>query len=317
MKKIALLLFIFSFQIVTSQNKEYNIKKTNINTKFSNLSIAFCNNDFVIYTAINEKNKRRKDTDFYIGHLNNDGIIINTKRLSDDINSTFSEIDLVFTKDQKKVYFTRKTNYRRNKNHFELFVADVVTPGFWKNIKKLPFNNKDFSVANPCLSLDEKTLYFSSDMSDSMGGMDLYKTVIYDDGNYGTPKNLGKRYNSIVDDITPFIDENNVLYFSSNGRAGFGGFDIYSVDMNTKEFPVNVEELNSKSDEYYYCEKLNDNIGHFISNRSVEKESNQIYYFEISNKKKKEVLENNSKKEKKPFTLSDIYGKREVTNRNN
>ncbi len=291
MKKIALLLAIGFLQVVTSQNKEYRVKKSNINSNQSNFGVAFCSDDFVIYTTSDKENKRRVDTDFYLGYLDDDGNIKNSKKLSDNVNSKFSEIDVVFSRDFKTVYFTRKTSYRRSKPHYKLFKADVVTPGYWINIRPLWFNGDKYSVAHPCLSNDGKTLYFASDMPGGYGGLDLYKSIIYDDGKLGKPKNLGKRFNTIVDDTTPFVDENNVLYYASNGRSGYGGFDIYKVNLNDKSIPENVgKPINSAKDDYYYVERYNDNCGHFVSNRESKKGANDIYYFEITNKEKLKKL---------------------------
>ena len=290
MKKIVLLLAIGFLQVVTSQNKQYRVKKSNVNTNQTNFGVAFCSDDFVIYTSKIKKDKRRKDTDFYLGYLDEKGNIINSHRMNNDINSKFFEVDLVFTKDLKTVYFTRKTNYRRRDAHYELFKADVVTPGYWINIRPLWFNGDNYSVAHPCLSNDGKTLYFASDMPGGYGGLDLYKSIIYDDGKLGKPKNLGKRFNTIVDDTTPFVDENNVLYYASNGRAGYGGLDIYKVNLNDKSIPENVgKPINSSKDDYYYVERYNDNCGHFVSNRTSSEEDD-IYYFEITNKEKLKKL---------------------------
>jgi len=292
MKKIAFLFALSLMQVVTSQTaKEYRIKKSNINTEDVNFGISFCSDDFVIYVSSDSGNKRRVDTDFYLGYLDETGNIVNSKRLSGDVNSKFSEIDLAFTKDFKTVFFTRKTSYRRSKPHYELFQADVVTPGYWINIRQVWFNAKGYSVMHPCLSPDDKMLYFVSDMDGGLGGLDIYKSIIYDDGKLGRPKNLGKRFNSIVDDTTPFIDKNNTLFYASNGRAGYGGFDIYAVNLNDKSLPYNVgKPINSNKDDYYYTEKYDDNLGHFVSNRSSKDGSNDIYYFEITNKKKHKDL---------------------------
>lgn len=287
MKKIALLFALGLMQIVTSQNKEYNIKKSNINTDKNNFGISFCSDDFVIYVKSDKNNKRRLDTDFYLGYLDENGNIINSKKLSDEVNSKFSEIDAAFSKDFKTVYFTRKTNYRRNKTHYELFKADVVSPGYWINIQKLWFNDKEYSVAHPAISPDGKMLYFASDMPGSYGGFDLYKSIIYDDGKLGKPKNLGKRFNTVVDDTTPFVSEDNTLYYASNGRAGYGGLDIYAVNLKDKSNPYNVgKPINSNKDDFYYVEKYDDNKGHFVSNRDCTDKKKDIYYFEITNQKK-------------------------------
>ena len=43
----------------------------------------------------------------------------------------------------------------------------------WNNIKELPFNSDQYSVAHPTLSKDGKRLYFASDMTGSYGYSDI------------------------------------------------------------------------------------------------------------------------------------------------
>jgi Tol biopolymer transport system component len=57
-----------------------------------------------------------------------------------------------------------------------LFVATKDNGGWGKAIS-LPFNSNDYSTSNPSLSRDGKTLYFSSDMPGSIGGIDIWKVL--------------------------------------------------------------------------------------------------------------------------------------------
>jgi len=51
---------------------------------------------------------------------------------------------------------------------------------------------------------------------------------------WSTPKNLGASINTESDDISPFIHVNEqTLYFATDGRTGFGGFDIYYSERDT------------------------------------------------------------------------------------
>jgi len=68
------------------------------------------------------------------------------------------------------MYFTRN-NYYRGKtrksddkvNGLKIFKATLLD-GKWTNITSMPFNNDNYNVAHPALSLDETKLYFASDM---------------------------------------------------------------------------------------------------------------------------------------------------------
>jgi hypothetical protein len=49
-----------------------------------------------------------------------------------------------------------------------------LVDGNWVQLKELPFDSDDYSVGHPCLSADQKTLYFISDMTGGFGGTDIY-----------------------------------------------------------------------------------------------------------------------------------------------
>ena len=95
----------------------------------------------------------------------------------------------------------------------------------------MPFNSNIHSVAHPALSPDGKYIYFSSDMKGTLGSSDIYRAKILKSG-YGKPENLGDRINTSGRESFPFISDDNVLYYSSDGFPGLGGLDIYAVKLD-------------------------------------------------------------------------------------
>ena len=78
---------------------------------------------------------------------------------------------------------------------------------------------------------------------------------------FGEPINLGPQVNTEFRESFLFIGDNNILYFSSDGRIGLGGFDIYYTDLDKKGFPVHStnigEPVNSKLDDFgLYIKKV-------------------------------------------------------------
>jgi outer membrane protein OmpA-like peptidoglycan-associated protein len=68
-----------------------------------------------------------------------------------------------------------------------------------------------------------------------------------------TPRNLGKSINTPDDDMFPYIDENNILYYSTKGKIGLGGFDIFKTEdsANTYKEPINLKfPINSGGDDF-------------------------------------------------------------------
>jgi outer membrane protein OmpA-like peptidoglycan-associated protein len=141
------------------------------------------------------------------------------------------------------------------------------------NYEALPFNSEDYSCAYPSISDDGSKLYFSSNMEGGYGGMDIYVVQIDEQGNYSTPQNLGKAVNSPKDEITPHINsEGGVLFFSSNGHFGMGGYDIYVAKLSEAGEARSVENLgsdiNSSRDDISFVNNNEQTLGFMVSNRS-------------------------------------------------
>jgi outer membrane protein OmpA-like peptidoglycan-associated protein/tetratricopeptide (TPR) repeat protein len=104
----------------------------------------------------------------------------------------------------------------------------------------------------------KEVLFFSSNRKlQSRGGYDIWYSIIDPrNGSYRRPQNCGKQVNSTSDEVTPYYDSRvNKLYFASNGKKSFGGFDIYSADGGPSRY-TNVQNMgypiNTSADEFYY-----------------------------------------------------------------
>lgn len=105
---------------------------------------------------------------------------------------------------------------------------------------------------------DGKTLYFTSNRKGGMGGLDIYVSH-YDEKNkeWGQAKNLGENINTPYNEETPFLtDDEEKIYFSSQGHYGMGGFDIFYseklADGSWSE-PVNAGyPINTTDDDLFY-----------------------------------------------------------------
>ncbi len=212
--------------------------------------------------------------------------------LNDNINTRYHEANAIFTKDRQIMYFTRD-NYdgrRRGKDknretHLKLYKSTLKN-GEWSNVEELPFNSKDYSIGHPALSVDEKTLYFVSDMPGGIGATDIY-SVSVDGENYGEPTNLGNGINTEGREMFPFISEDNVFYFSSDGHLGLGALDIFESKIVDNSFSKvkNIETpFNSKMDDFAFIVNKEKNKGFFSSNREGGKGDDDIYSFMISPK---------------------------------
>ena len=93
--------------------------------------------------------------------------------------------------------------------------------------------NSEYWEPSAAFSKDGSVIYFSSNRPGGKGGLDLYKSTKNEDGSWSAPQNLGPNVNTAFDEDAPYIDpENSVLYFSSRGHEGLGGYDIFRSKGN-------------------------------------------------------------------------------------
>lgn len=96
-----------------------------------------------------------------------------------------------------------------------------------------PFNlgapvNTIYWESQPAISPDGNTLYFVSNRPGGIGGYDIWKTQLNEEGEWSLPLNLGPEINTPYDENTPFLHaDGKTLYFSSDGWPGMGNKDIF------------------------------------------------------------------------------------------
>ena len=196
-----------------------------------------------------------------------------------ELNTKLHDGPVSITADGQTMYFSSES-FRSRK--FKKNVAQRLKEGKvslyrakfdgkrWKDIDPVPFNSADYMVSNPSVSTDGKTLYFASDMPGGFGGMDIWKVAILEDGSYSEPVNLGERVNTEGRESFPFIDNiNNQLYFASDTRKGFGGLDVFRLDLEnpTAEARNLGDPINTPKDDFAMSFYPNKNIGFLSTNR--------------------------------------------------
>ena len=272
--------------------KGYEVTKVDINTDGSDFGPSYYG-DKLVFASSTPSTEGMKThewnqqpfLDLYTADMDAEGKLSNVTPLDGAINTPYHESSTSFTKDGATVYFTRN-NYidgkkKRDKQktiRLKLYKAIKSGDNFWTNIEELPFNSDSYSVAHPALSVDEKRLYFSSDMPGALtvdentpAQSDIWYVDINEDGTYGTPVNLGPTINTEARETFPFISEQNNLYFSSDGRSGLGGLDIFVTPL-TKSGNAGIitnlgKPANSNKDDFGFIIKEEKRIGYLSSNR--------------------------------------------------
>lgn len=275
----------------------FEIADAGMNSSYSDYGSAVYDNKLIFTSARdtggvaknNFKWTNKSFSKLYMVELMPDGNVSEPKKFRRKENGKYNESTPIFTKDGRTMYFTRNnfTDGKRGANEkhvtlLKLYRSELID-GKWKNTKELPFNSDQYSTAHPALSVDEKTLYFASDMPGTLGQSDLYKVSINENGAYGSPINLGPSINTEGRETFPFISEENELYFASDGRPGLGGLDIFVSkiqDDKTFDEVQNVgEPVNSKQDDFAFVIDSKKRNGFFSSNRISGNGLDDVYRF--------------------------------------
>ncbi len=157
------------------------------------------------------------------------------------INSEFWDAQPSISADGNTLVFSsaRRKGSRGDK---DLWMAKRLQ-GVWQEPVNLgPKINTSKSEQAPFLHYDGRTLYFASDGHPGFGEHDLFVVRMNEAGEWGEPENLGMGINTQTNDVGFYVDAlGNKAYFASMRAGGFGGMDIYSMDLPGyfKPLPVN------------------------------------------------------------------------------
>ncbi len=104
-----------------------------------------------------------------------------------------------------------------------------------------PTINSKGNEKAPFIHPDGKTLYFSSDGWQGLGGYDIFFSKLDEHGNWSKPKNIGYPINSPDDEVGFFVSTDGQQgFFASNKYNGKGGWDLYSFDLYEGARPEKV-----------------------------------------------------------------------------
>ena len=216
---------------------------------------------------------------------------------TDSLNTKYYMGSPSFANDYKTMYFTmNKSDKERapekqfsrygispsGKNTLGIYSAQLKD-GKWTEIQPIPFSSIDYSDTHPSITRDGQYLFFASNRPGGFGGYDLYFSKNEGKGKWSTPINLGGKINTAYDEMNPFALSDSLLYFSSEGRLGYGGADIFYAYGNAGKFsdPVNMGPgFNSYADDFGIAFDTSGTYGLFASNRDTKKGVDEIWYFE-------------------------------------
>lgn len=294
--------------------QQYYLEDVYFNSKYSDFG-AFEHNGKIYFTSSRDEGvsierlygwNEEPFLDIYVTEvgegIDTDTITVDhSAKIKGDVNSIYHDGPVVITKDGKTMYFSRNNYIKDEKTkkkeltNVKIFRATRVGQE-WKNIEDLSINGDGFSTQHPALNKDETKLYFSSDREGTYGGSDIWMVDINDDGTLSSDiQNLGNIVNTESAEGFPFINNEDVLFFSSDGHTGLGLLDIFATikedgeeGLEEAESKKNVEiigvinlgkPINSNKDDFSFFMNDDGISGYLASNRASGKGSDDIYTF--------------------------------------
>jgi OmpA-OmpF porin, OOP family len=220
------------------------------------------------------------DEDLVISNRNNNGEWGKSISISEKINSAYNEGTCTISADGRQLIFTSCLG-RRGYGNCDLFESRKTGKEWSTPVNMGAQINSSGWESQPSLSADGRILYFVSDRRGGIGNRDLYFSYQLDNGKWTKAENLGSTVNTPYDEISPFIHVNGrTLYFTSNGRPGFGGYDIYRTEKEDNKWsePVNFgSPVNDNEDQFSFFITANGERGYYSHEERQPRNTTKIY----------------------------------------
>lgn len=213
-------------------------------------------------------------SDIIWGDLESIGEVINTKD---------HEGVLTFDSRGKTLYFTKCIKLKNTQMGCAIYSTKKVGQD-WANPEPVVIAvDSNASVGHPSLSKDDKILYFAGELTQGVGGKDIFMTT-YDRRKREWKAPVALSINTGRDELYPYVHGDGYLYFSSNGMPGMGGFDCYRVKLDDQGMPIGDVEnmlspINSEGDDIALRWIPGDNTlkGFVVSNRKGTRGEHDIW----------------------------------------
>jgi outer membrane protein OmpA-like peptidoglycan-associated protein len=199
------------------------------------------------------------------------------------LNTSQNEGSICFFDITNSMYFTRsasqKTNLKTYTSNIPYAATDLL------DVSALLLENFT-SVGQLSLNSNGTIMYFVSEDNGGKGGLDIYTSNLVN-GQWAAPVNLGDAINTSGDEMYPFIFHDSILYFASNGHNGYGGLDIFCINLNDKNGAVQNlgDKVNTSYDDFGLSLSPEGYTGYFSSNRPGGLGKEDIYRVNILNLK--------------------------------
>ena len=189
------------------------------------------------------------------------------------INSDADDTFCCVSKDGNTMYFASNRDGK-----FHIYFTQKRGKTQWSEPEMVdsPINTPKSEETFAAISPDDRSLFFVSDRKGGFGGKDIYRSNRPPGGNWGPAENLGATINTSSDEESVSISpDGKMLYFSSKGLKGMGGYDVFvSSNQNNNIWgtPVNIGyPINTTGDDMYFSRSFSNTEEYFVSRSKVNK----------------------------------------------
>ena len=198
------------------------------------------NMEYVYLTSTNEKSTGEirseitgtKKGDIYFSKKDEKGVWSRPEVVEGGLNTEHDEGAAAFSPDGSTMYLARAVRQDWPTN-VEIYTSSR-SEAKWSAPQKFEITADTLSnYSDPSVSPDGQWLYFASDIPGGQGGTDIWRINLKD--KHGTLENLGPQINTKGNERFPNMRTDSLLYFSSDGHPGMGGFDLFVAKLQPRE----------------------------------------------------------------------------------
>lgn len=260
-----------------TENERWAIENMgrSVNTDFSEFG-ALRQNDTLYYSSFryekeeDEYKPARKITHVMYKRGRGRGRPIRRSFNSDQRHTAHTALSL----DNQRIYFTYCDYVSASQIRCQLYYRGRDSRDRWeRKAKPLPesINRKGLTATQPAIGYDStlqsEVLFY---ISEGEGQLDLFYVPVDSAGGFGEPQPIAP-LNTPQDEITPFFHTpTQRLYFSSDGRDNFGGYDIFYAQRTSTGWDEAQNlgpPFNTSYNEVYYSLQKDGQMGFLASNR--------------------------------------------------
>ncbi len=219
---------IYSSSKVDGQWSPSEIIKSIVKSSSHEAGLCLSSDGTELYMVINSV----KGRDIYVS--NYDGETWSEPfMLPEGINSRYDETHASINADKSLLFFTSNRKDSVGHGGLDIYMVRKLPNGKWGTPKNLgDVINTPYDEETPMIHANGKVLYFSSKGHNTMGGYDIFYSVMNNDSTWSEPVNMGYPINTPDDDFffVPAVAENRAYMASSRFEDNYGGSDIYEIE---------------------------------------------------------------------------------------